>query len=76
MTEEKTYTIVELSERLKISQRTIQRKLYSRELSGKFYINRWRFTEQDVQAFINRKTRNDNKGVAVKRAYNKKEKTE
>lgn len=72
--DEQMYTLKEVRTRLKVSERTIHRWLDNGKLSGNFVGGLWRFSEQQVQALIRARNRNDSKGVGTKRKYTKKAK--
>jgi excisionase family DNA binding protein len=46
------YTPKELGELLKISERTIQRKLKNGEIKGNLIGKQWRVSEQDFKKFL------------------------
>lgn len=64
------YTLQEVSERLKISERSIHNLLNSSELEGMLILRRWKFTEDNIQAYLKKQVRAEGqKGARKKRAY-------
>lgn len=53
---EKYYTLSEVAKRLKLSTRTVRRKLSTQELSGFKIGNQWRFTENHIRSFVRRQS--------------------
>jgi excisionase family DNA binding protein len=47
------YTLKDMAKKLKVSERTIFRYLDKHKLSGS-KIGQWRFTEKDLEEFINK----------------------
>lgn len=55
---------------LRISERSVHNLLYSSELEGVLYKRRWKFTEEEVQAYLKKQIRAEGqKGAHKKRAY-------
>lgn len=70
MGEPQLYTLQEVAARLKISERTVHNLLNSSELSGMVIARRWKFTEEDIQAYLKKQVRREGeKGARKKRAY-------
>ena len=64
------YTLQEVAVRLRISERSVHNLLYSSELEGVLYKRRWKFTEEEVQAYLKKQIRAEGqKGARKKRAY-------
>jgi len=64
------YTLQEVAVRLRISERSVHNLLYSSELEGVLYKRRWKFTEEEVQAYLKKQIRAEGqKGAHKKRAY-------
>ncbi len=63
-------TLKEVSDRLKISERSVHNLLYSGELEGMLIMRRWKFTEDAIQAYLKKQIRAEGqKGARKKRAY-------
>ena len=68
------YTLQEVAQRLRMSKRTLHRKLDNSEISGDFFARRWHFTETHIQAYIKSSSRLRSKGIKKKRKYTKRDK--
>ncbi len=67
---EKRYTLQEVCEHFKISERTLHRWLDSGKISGMFLARQWRFTSDAIRAVEKAATRTEGqKGARKKRAY-------
>jgi len=51
------YTLKEVAEKLKVSERTVFRYLANRKMNGS-KIGQWRFTDKDLGEFINKNKNN------------------
>jgi len=68
--EPQLWTLQEVADRLKISERSIHNLLNSSQLEGMLIMRRWKFTEEAVQAYLKKQIRAEGqKGAHKKRAY-------
>jgi len=68
--EPQLWTLQEVADRLKISERSIHNLLNSSQLEGMLIMRRWKFTEEAVQTYLKKQIRAEGqKGAHKKRAY-------
>ena len=68
--EPQLWTLQEVADRLKISERSIHNLLNSSQLEGMLIMRRWKFTEEAIQAYLKKQIRAEGqKGAHKKRAY-------
>jgi excisionase family DNA binding protein len=66
-------TLKEAIARLRISERTMHNLLNSGEIEGLFIVNRWKFTEEQLQNYLEASKPKNGKGAKKKRAYHRKQ---